>query len=52
MDDIEAAASIHEYLREACVADNGVDNKWVSSGVRDIVQVVVSVEGDGASRPI
>jgi hypothetical protein len=34
IDDVEATASIHEQLREACVADDGVNNKWVSPRVQ------------------
>jgi hypothetical protein len=33
IDDIEVAASIHEYLCEACVADDGVNNKRISRGL-------------------
>jgi hypothetical protein len=47
IDDVEADASIHEHLREACVANDGIDDKWVSPEVRDVVWVVISVEGDG-----
>jgi hypothetical protein len=52
IDDIEAATSIHEYLHGACVADDGIDNKRISPGARDIVWVIVSVKGDGVVRPV
>jgi hypothetical protein len=29
VDDIEAASAVHEYLGEACVGDDGINNKWV-----------------------
>ena len=45
--DVEAAASIHEHLGEAGVADDGVHDKWVLSRVRDVVGVVLAAEGDG-----
>jgi hypothetical protein len=47
IDDVEAAASIHEHLCEACVANDGVGYEWVTFGVRGIVWVVVLVESDG-----
>ena len=43
--DVEAAASIHEHLGEAGVADDGVDNKWIPYRVRDIVGVVLAAKG-------
>jgi hypothetical protein len=52
IDDNEAAASIHEYLREACVADDGVDDEWVPPRVWDVVRMVISIEGDGMVQPI
>jgi hypothetical protein len=51
-DDVEAAASIHEHLREARVADDGVDNEWILPRVQDVVRVIISVKGDGAIRPV
>jgi hypothetical protein len=47
IDDIQAAATIHEHLGEACVGDNGIDNKWVDPRIRDIVWVIIMVESDG-----
>jgi hypothetical protein len=52
IDDIEATASIHKYLREACVADDGVYDERVPPRVGHVVRMVVSVEGDGVVRPI
>lgn len=48
IDDIEDAASIHEYLGEVCVADDGVDDERVPLGVWDVIWVVILVEGDEA----
>ena len=31
--DVEAAASVHQYLSEPGIADDGVDDKWVLPGV-------------------
>jgi hypothetical protein len=47
VDDVEAAASVHEDLGEPDVADDGVDNERVLSWARHAVGVVALVEGDG-----
>jgi hypothetical protein len=52
IDDIEAAATIHEHLGEACVGDNGIDNKRLDPRIGDIVWVVITVESDGHLRPV
>jgi hypothetical protein len=52
IDDVEAAAAIHEHLGEACVGDNGIDNKWVDPRIGDIVWVVIMVKSDGHLRPV
>ena len=44
--DVEAAASVHEHLGEAGVADDGVDNKRVPSRVWDVVGVVLAAKGN------
>jgi hypothetical protein len=43
IDDVEAAASIHDHLGDTSVADDGVDNERVLLGHRDIVWVVIFV---------
>ena len=48
--DVEAAASVHEHLGEASVADDGVDNERVTSRMRDVVGVVLAAKGDGILR--
>ena len=45
--DVEVAASVHEHLGEAGVADDGVDNERVPSRVWDVVRVVFAAEGNG-----
>jgi hypothetical protein len=35
--DVEAVASIHQYLGKSRVADNGVDNKRISARLRDAI---------------
>jgi hypothetical protein len=52
IDDVKATAAIHEHLGEACVGDNGVDNKWVDPRIGDIVWVVITVESDGHLGPV
>jgi hypothetical protein len=52
VDDVEAAAPVHEDLGEPDVADDGVDNERVFPRARHTVGVVVSVEGDGLVRPV
>jgi hypothetical protein len=52
VDDVEAAASVHEDLGELSVADDGVDNERVSSWARHTVGVVALVEGDGLVGPV
>jgi hypothetical protein len=50
VDDVEAAASVHEDLGEPDVA--GVDNEWVSPRARHVVWMVDLVEGDGLVGPV
>jgi hypothetical protein len=52
IDDVEAAASVHEDLGEPGVADDGVDNERVLSWARHAVRVVALVEGDGLVGPV
>jgi hypothetical protein len=47
VDDVEAAASVHEDLGEPDVADDGVDNERVFPRARHAVRMVRLVEGDG-----
>jgi hypothetical protein len=52
VDDVEAAASVHEDLGKPDVADDGVDNEWVLPRARHAVGVVALVEGDGLVGPV
>jgi hypothetical protein len=52
IDDVEAAASVHEELGEPGVADDEVDDERVLSWTRHAVGVVALVEGDGLVGPV
>ena len=52
VDDVEAAASVHEDLGEPDVADDGVDNERVFPQARYAVGMVALVEGDGLVEPV
>jgi hypothetical protein len=52
VDDVEAAASVHEDLGKPDVADDGVDNERVLPRARHAVEVVALVEGDGLAGPV
>ena len=45
--DVEAAASIHQYLGEPLRADDRDDHEWVPAWVCDAIRVVGLVEGYG-----
>jgi len=50
VDDVEAAAAVHQYLGEPGVDDDGVDDERVDTRGDYSVGVVVSIEGDGGAR--
>jgi hypothetical protein len=52
VDDVEAAASVHEDLGEPGVADDRIDNERVPSWAHHAVGVVALAEGDGLVRPV
>jgi hypothetical protein len=52
VDDVEAAASVHEDLGKPDVADDGIDNERVLPQARHAVGVVALVEGDGLVGPV
>jgi hypothetical protein len=52
IDDVKTTAAIHEHLGEACVGDDGIDNKWVDPRIGDVVWVVIIVESDGHLGPV
>jgi hypothetical protein len=52
VDDVEAAASIHEDLGEPNVADDWVDDERVPPWARHVVGVVALVKGNGLVGPV
>jgi hypothetical protein len=52
INDVETAVFVHEHLGEACVGNDGIDDEWVDSRIRDVVWVVIMVESDGHLGPI
>jgi hypothetical protein len=52
IDDVEATSTVHEYLGEACVGDDGINNKRVDSRIGDVVRMIITVESDGHLRPV
>ena len=48
---VEAAASIHQYLGEPLRADDRVDHEQVSPQLRGALRVVGPIEGYGGLRP-
>jgi len=49
VDDVQAAATIHQHLRESGVDDDGVGDERVDARGNYLVGVVVSIEGDGGA---
>jgi uncharacterized spore protein YtfJ len=52
VEDVEAAASVHQDLREPRVPDDRVDHQRVLARVRDAIWVILATEGDGILRPV
>jgi hypothetical protein len=52
IEDVEAAAAVHQHLGEPRVADDGIDDQLVLARVGDAVRVILAAEGDGVLRPI
>jgi hypothetical protein len=52
VEDVEAAASVHQDLREPCVPDDRVDHQRVLTRVGDAVRVILMAERDGVLRPV
>jgi hypothetical protein len=52
INDVEAATTVHEYFGEACVGDDGINNKRVDSRIGDVVGMVITVESDGYLGPV
>ena len=49
--DVEAAASIHQYLGEPLRADDQVDHEWICLWLWDALRVVGLIKGYGGLRP-
>jgi hypothetical protein len=52
VDDVEAAASVHEDRGKPNVADDGVDNERVHPWAQHAVGVIDLVGGDGLVGPV
>ena len=49
--DVEATASIHQYLGEVFHTDDRVDHEWISPRLWDALRVVGPIKGYGGLRP-
>jgi hypothetical protein len=52
INNVKTTASVHEHLGEACVGDDGINDKWVDPRIGDVVWVVITVESDGHLGPV
>jgi hypothetical protein len=52
VEDVEAAASVHQHLGEPRVTYDRVDDQQVPARIGDAVRVILTVEGDGVLRPV
>jgi hypothetical protein len=52
VEDVEAATSVHQDLREPRVPDDWVDHQRVLTRVGDAVRVILAAERDGVLRPV
>jgi hypothetical protein len=52
VEDVEAAASVHQHLGEPGVPDDRVDDQRVLAWVGDAVRMILAAEGDGVLRPL
>ena len=50
--DVEAAALVHEHLGELGIVDDGIHDERVLARIRDVVRVIFAIEGDGVLRPV
>ena len=46
IEDVEAAASVHQHLGEVLLADDGINDDRVASRSRDMGGMVPLIEGD------
>jgi hypothetical protein len=47
VEDVEAAASVHQHLGEPRVADDRVDDQRILAWIGDAVWVILAAQGDG-----
>jgi hypothetical protein len=52
IDNVEAAAPVHEHHGEARVGDDGINDERVDPRIGDIVRLVTSVKSDGHLGPV
>ena len=52
VEDVEAAAPVHQHIGQAHVADDGVDDERVAPKSRDAGRMVILIENDGRGRPL
>ena len=50
--DVEAAASIHQYLGEPLCADDRVDHERISPRLWDAIRIVGPIKGYGRLQPL
>ena len=52
VEDVEAAASVHQYLGQAHIADDGVDDERIAPRSRDACRMIFLIENNGRGRPL
>jgi hypothetical protein len=52
VDNVKAAASVHENLGKTRIGDDGIDDKRVHPRIGDVVRMVTTVERDGGFGPV
>jgi hypothetical protein len=52
VEDVEAATSVHQHLREPGIPDDWVDHQRVLARIGDAVRVILAAEGDGVLQPV
>jgi hypothetical protein len=50
VEDIEAAASVHQHLGEPGIPDDRVDHQRVLARIGDAILMILAAEGDGVLR--
>jgi hypothetical protein len=52
IEDVEAAAPVHQHFGEPGVADDWVDHQRVLAPIGDAIRVILAAEGNGVLRPV